>query len=152
MYQRVGAYEGRSTLQEMAKRWTDFDVGWTHSGFGMTSAPICGTYHAEVAQLPGEWAAAMLVLIRPGGYIQPHRDEPARAGLSRFHIVLQTNQRCWNFHDGDWQQLELGGIYTIDPTREHGSLNWGDAMRVHLVIDYDGALASPRALTGGLTL
>ena len=59
----------------------------------------------------------------------------------RYNVVLQTNQRCWNFHDGDWQQLELGGIYTMDASKEHASINWGDTERVHLVLDIVPALS-----------
>jgi hypothetical protein len=82
----------------------------------------------------------MLVALRPwGGNTPMHVDELEREGLARYHLVLQTNDRCWNFHDGDWQQLELGGVYTIDVSRNHASINWGATLRVHLVVDALGA-------------
>jgi aspartyl/asparaginyl beta-hydroxylase (cupin superfamily) len=77
----------------------------------------------------------MLVVLRPGGNIGMHVDVPEAEGLTRYHLVLSTNDRCWSYHDGDWQQLESGGIYTVDPTRLHASINWGESMRVHLVAD-----------------
>jgi hypothetical protein len=137
--QRVGTYEGSTPLQELANRFLQFDVAWSPSDYGTTvehQKLIRDAYRAELADvLPGEWFRSMLVLIRPGGNIPMHKDVPEGAGLTRCHLVLQTNDRCWNYHDGDWQQLELGGIYTVDLTREHASINFGEHMRVHLVAD-----------------
>lgn len=141
MYHRVGSLEG--PLQEMADRFLRFDVAWTPSDYGTTTEhrSECRAAYPELAGvLPGDWLASMLVLIRPGGNIRMHVDVPEREGLTRYHVVLATNDRCWNYHDGDWQQMELGGIYTVDPTREHASINWGESMRVHLVIDIVPAL------------
>lgn len=142
MYQRVGTYEGRTTLQELAAR---------HQRFGFTSEPSgyeTSAVHAErirdaypelASVLPGTWATAMLAIVHKGGNIPVHRD--ALEGV-RHHLVLQTNDRCWNYHDGDWQQLELGGIYTVDPSKEHASINFGDSLRVHLVVDVIAAMVA----------
>lgn len=139
MYTRVGTFDG--PLQEMADRFLRLDVAWTPSDYGTTTEHRGHPYKADLASvLPGDWVASMLVLIRPGGNIRMHQDVPEREGLTRYHVVLSTNDRCWNYHDGDWQQLELGGIYTVDPTREHASINWGETMRVHLVVDVVPAL------------
>jgi hypothetical protein len=134
MYHRVGTYEGRTTLQELADRVILLEVEWEPSGYGVVKS--IGDVYPELASvLPGEWVSSMLVLIRPGGNARVHRDARAREDIERFHLALQTNDRCWNLHDGAWQQLELGGIYTVDQTKEHASINWGDKMRVHLVAD-----------------
>lgn len=133
MYHRVGTYEGRTTLQELAERAGQFDVAWESAGYGTTAGQARNAYPELATVLPGEWVSSMLVIVRKGGNIPMHRD--AGEGSERYHLVLATNDRCWNFHDGDWQQLELGGIYTVDPTREHASINFGDSMRVHLVAD-----------------
>jgi hypothetical protein len=131
MYERVGTYEGSTPLQELANRFLQFDVAWSPSDYGTTvehHTLIRDAYRAELADvLPGEWFRSMLVLIRPGGNIRMHKDVPEGDGLTRCHLVLQTNDRCWNYHDGDWQQLELGGIYTVDLTREHASINFGES-------------------------
>ena len=58
-----------------------------------------------------------------------------RADADRFHLVIQTNPDCWMLHDGQWQQLEPGGIYTLDPLIPHASVNWGNEPRVHFVVD-----------------
>ena len=77
-----------------------------------------------------------IIGIRPGGQIAGHRDgSPATVTFTRYHIPLQTNGHCWSFSDGVWQQLDVGVIYTMDPTEFHGAVNWGDTMRLHLLID-----------------
>ena len=53
----------------------------------------------------------------------------------RYHIPLQINPGCWVFSDCVWQQLELGVVYEMDPTKPHGAVNWGDTVRLHLLID-----------------
>jgi len=154
MYHRIGTYDGRVPLSDLAKRFLDFDVAWTPSDYGTTlehRAEIRDGYRDELAGvLPGEWVASMLVLLRPGGTIRFHTDVPEREGLTRYHVVLATNDRCWNYHDGSWQQLELGGIYTVDASLEHASINLGDAMRVHLVADI--ATANVPALAVGRSI
>ena len=140
MYEWVGSYDGKSPLQEMADRLASFDVAWAPDGHGTTTEHLTLIRDAFKADLdvvlPGDWAYSMLVSLQPnGGSIPIHTDLPLRDGLVRHHLVLQTNDRCWNFHGGHWQQLELGGIYTVDPMVEHASINWGETQRVHLVVD-----------------
>jgi hypothetical protein len=153
MYERVGNYDGKIPLQELASRIASFDVAWAPDGHGTTTDHLIAVRDAFCADLadalPGEWAYSMLVALQPnGGSIPLHRDLPQRAGLLRHHLVLQTNPACWNFHGGDWQQLELGGIYTVDPMVEHASINWGDTQRIHLVIDVDVLVRSYAANKG----
>ena len=139
MYERQGAYGGRVPLQELAARLASLDVAWASDGHGTTTDHLIAVrdrFRADLADtLPGDWAYSMLVALQPGGMIPMHRDLPLKPGLVRHHLVLQTNDRCWNFHGGDWQQLELGDIYTVDAEIEHASINWGDTTRVHLVVD-----------------
>lgn len=143
MYERVGTYEGKTPLQELGDRFLEFDVAWAPSEYGTTVEHLTQVRDAypELADvLPGDWYRSMLVMIRPGGNIRMHKDVPEADGLTRYHLVLATNDDCWNYHDGDWQQLELGGIYTVDHTRQHASINFGESMRVHLVVDVVPAL------------
>ena len=83
------------------------------------------------------WISARLIAIKPGGIIHLHTD-PLPDGFprhTRYHVVLTTNPYCWGYHDGSVQRLEAGGVYTIDESLEHASVNWGKTPRVHLVID-----------------
>jgi hypothetical protein len=82
----------------------------------------------------GRAIRAMLVALYPSCQIAAHADDPI-APLVRVHFPLLANEGCWSFHDGDWQQLEPGRAYLMDPARVHGAVNWGPTPRVHLMVD-----------------
>lgn len=74
-----------------------------------------------------------LVALYPSSQLVAHCDPPI-AG-TRYHLPLVTNEGCWVFHRGVWQQLQVGRVYMMDPTAEHGAVNWGTERRVHLMVD-----------------
>jgi hypothetical protein len=74
-----------------------------------------------------------LACIWPGSQIQAHADAPIPE--ERIHIPIQANSGCWSFSDGQWQQLRVGCPYLMDPAIEHGAVNWGSDLRIHLMID-----------------
>ena len=78
-----------------------------------------------------------VVYLYPGAQIQSHCDAPIQ-GI-RYHIPLQQNDGCWSFSEGVWQQLQIGRIYTLDPSKPHGAVNWGPTLRVNLLIDVQSA-------------
>lgn len=82
---------------------------------------------------PGQWTRTMLVLLYPSAQLVAHRDPPI-SGI-RCHLPLSLNDGCWVFHAGVWRQLEEGHAYYMDPTEEHGAVNWGHTVRVHLAVD-----------------
>ncbi len=82
---------------------------------------------------PFSWSYCMLIALYPNRNIPGHKD-PFKFS-TRYHIPLLTNEHCWVFHDGTWEQLEAGTLYTMDPLLFHGAVNWGDSLRVHLIID-----------------
>lgn len=75
-----------------------------------------------------------VVALYPSSQIVAHVDANPDQ-WRRFHIPLQLNDRCWVFHDGDWQQLVVGRVYQMDPTKVHGAVNWGTEVRLHLLVD-----------------
>ena len=83
---------------------------------------------------PG-WIRSTVIALYPGAQIPSHVDVPIRPNLTCWHIPLQINSGCWAFHDGHWQQLLLGRVYQMDPTKPHGAGNWGDTVRLHLIVD-----------------
>lgn len=90
---------------------------------------------AAVAAVLGRGGFAQFVILSVSQQISRHCDPPIRG--RRFHIPLVTNAGCWSFHGGSWQQLEAGACYEMDPTVEHGAVNWGAETRLHLMIDID---------------
>lgn len=75
---------------------------------------------------------AFIAIIWSHGSIYPHCDSETD---NRKHVVLQNNEDCWYMHDNQWQKLEEGGIYTMNPRLVHASINWGPEPRVHLIYD-----------------
>lgn len=90
---------------------------------------------AALLVLGDSWSGARLAFVALGAsrQISAHCD-PAIAGR-RFHIPLAVNAGCWSFHGGLWQRLTVGRCYEMDPTVEHGAVNWGATTRLHLIAD-----------------
>lgn len=127
MYVLIGP--GSPVIQD----WSSYPIIWNPPGWGSYSIPVgdISLPHVKIATLLG---------IKPGGVIPLHKDNPSaenniNESLVRYHLVLQTNAKCWNFHDGSWQQLQTGYLYTMDPHKEHASVNWGSTTRWHLILD-----------------
>lgn len=83
--------------------------------------------------IPTPWHWAGVVALYPSKQISAHADPPIPN--IRIHIPLIVNPNSWVFHDGSWQQLLVGALYEMDPTKVHGAVNWGPAVRRHLMID-----------------
>jgi hypothetical protein len=83
----------------------------------------------------GEFASAVVhvVALYPSSQLVAHSDPPVTG--TRYHVPLVVNNGCWSFHDGTWQQLEVGTVYEMDPTKLHGAVNWGTEVRLHLIVD-----------------
>lgn len=97
-----------------------------------TRAILDRTAVQHFVPLPWQWIT--VVALYPSSQIVAHRDPPA-AGTVRYHIPLQTNDDCWCFHGGVWQQLPVGQIYSMNPREQHGAVNWGSEVRLHLMVD-----------------
>ena len=138
-YKRIGAYTGEKSVKYLAEVASRLEMQASATGYEATSDQtelLRDSFYPFVGHLfPGPWKFAMVVLVKTHGHLPVHRDGAMPTGVTRYHLVLQTNPRCWYFHDGAWEQLEVGGIYELDPTLEHGAINWGAEPRIHLVID-----------------
>lgn len=135
-YIRVGTFNG--PLEPLVHRALKIEKQASSTGYEATSDQTALLYEAfkdDLSQFPGPWEFSMIVLVNTHGHLPVHADGAMPAGVRRYHLVLQTNPRCWYFHDGEWERLEAGGIYELDPTRDHGAINWGPEPRIHLVID-----------------
>lgn len=81
------------------------------------------------------WSQARVFGVYPSAQLVGHCDPPIRG--TRYHLPIDTNPDCWVFHDGAWQQLQIGQCYEMDPTQPHGAVNWGSTLRLHVVIDME---------------
>ncbi len=82
----------------------------------------------------GTWYGCTVVGLWPSQQIPLHAD--AKILGVRYHLPLQSNADCWSFSD-EWRRLEVGRVYRLDPTIPHGAVNWGDTLRLHLMIDVE---------------
>lgn len=82
---------------------------------------------------PEEITQVTIVGLLPSAQIVGHKDAPIVG--RRIHIPLQTNPGCWSFSGRTWQRLQLESGYWMDPTEVHGAVNWGETVRLHLVVD-----------------
>jgi hypothetical protein len=89
-------------------------------------APALGDHFHAVQQIT-------LVGLLPSAQIVGHKD--AEIPGRRIHIPLQTNPGCWSFSGTIWQRLQVKSGYWMDPTVVHGAVNWGETVRLHLVVD-----------------
>lgn len=109
----------------------DLSPGPGGSRFSDSASKI---FHPFLRNLfPQEWKTSMVMALQPSAQIVAHIDTPING--SRYHVPLTSNPGCWAFHDGTWQQLEVGHVYLMDPTLPHGAVNWGATIRLSLVID-----------------
>jgi hypothetical protein len=74
-----------------------------------------------------------VVGLLPSAQIVAHKDAPIPG--RRIHIPLRTNHGCWSFSGHHWRRLQVGAGYWMDPTESHGAVNWGETLRLHLVVD-----------------
>lgn len=84
-----------------------------------------------------------LVGLLPGQQIPLHVDAKADCPGVRYHVPLQTNRHALVFSENaqgvlHCQELEVRRAYQMDPTQPHGAVNWGDTLRLHLMIDVEG--------------
>ena len=135
MYAYQGDYRGQS-LSMLAE---SFEYYWAPQGYWCVDgrfSPIEPAFRELVGNaIPGTWGFTMLTKLEQGNYIPPHNDKPLAEGVTRYHLVLQSNEHSWCMHDNQWQQMAAGGVYTMNPQYVHAAINWGATPRVRLVVD-----------------
>lgn len=101
-------------------------------------------FHAGLGVLPwlpipaeGPITTIQLVGLLPSQQIARHVDAPITPAV-RYHVVLRSNEGCWTFDTDRWFKPHEGMIYRMDPTQPHGAVNWGETIRLHLLIDVEG--------------
>lgn len=137
MYRKVGEYRGDLDLLQRALTpllsWSPNGSATKHFHDGDMRELIV----EELSPLiPGDFEMVMMTAVRGlGGTLPYHADTFNTKKLQRHHLIVQSNSLSWVLHNGDWQQLEVGGIYQMNPTYTHASVNWGESPRVHIVVD-----------------
>ena len=136
-YQLEGEWMG--DVNDVLDAIKAFDYYWAPQGYwavdGRKSAieqrlrPLVGNAFDD------RWVFSMIVKLEEGNFIPPHEDKPLAPGVTRRHLVLSANDKSWCMHGNEWQQLDVGGVYTMEPQYVHAAINWGVEPRIHLVVD-----------------
>ena len=90
----------------------------------------------------------MIVKLRQGGAVTPHRDEGGYARyFARFHLVLSSSPECWFFAGSERVNMAPGELWWFNHQVEHEVRNGGPD-RIHIIMDatapgYTGALGLP---------
>lgn len=86
---------------------------------------------------------SQVILSPPGAQVLPHLDPRLYHKFShRVHCVLKTNSGCRNLHflpesnyDISYFHMKEGYLFDLDNIIPHASFNYGDADRLHIIID-----------------
>ena len=123
-------------LAALADQLTDRRPRGTNPYQSTVGEPTIELYQPLLMDVfPGQWHDAALFILYPTSMVHIHTD--GNQSYPRRHLILQTNPLCWSFHDGVWQQVELGCTYRMDPSKPHGAINSGDIVRIHLYLDLE---------------
>jgi hypothetical protein len=84
----------------------------------------------------GGIARAMIVRLRPWGFISPHVDEGGYSlATGRCHWVIETNPDCSCRIENELVHMEDSEVWWFDKHARHCCGNEGETPRVHLIFD-----------------
>lgn len=89
------------------------------------------------AAVAGERLGRVLITrLKPGGRIAPHVDGGSHAAYyERFHLVLQSNEKCLFRAGEEVVSMRAGEFWWFDNSQEHEVMNEGPDDRIHLIMD-----------------
>jgi Aspartyl/Asparaginyl beta-hydroxylase len=98
---------------------------------------------------PGEVHLCVFAVLAPRGHVPTHRDlahAPEKKAYSHhLHVpLLHTEGAAFTIGDETFR-MEHGGVYEIDNTVRHSTLNHGEHPRVNVMIDYRARVDQPAA-------
>jgi hypothetical protein len=79
----------------------------------------------------------LITRIPPGGQVKAHHDRGswhAEWLNSKVYVVLQANDLCVNWCEGDRLTMRAGEAWQFENQRMHGVINGGDEDRIALII------------------
>ena len=83
-----------------------------------------------------EMGRVMIVNLKPCGHVTKHNDQGKYADhYQRFHLVLKSNQHCFQTCGNELQRFEVGDVWWFDHKKLHTAHNVGDSSRIHIIFD-----------------
>ena len=133
-----GVSAGEVAAVIAAVRHLDLSPGPGGSRMSEPAATAAALRPVLAAVFPEPWPYATVIALSPSSQLVAHRDrgvDGKQHERTRYHLPIQVNPSCWSFHAGTWQQLIVGRCYQMDPTETHGAVNWGETVRMHVIVD-----------------
>ena len=83
-----------------------------------------------------EMGRVLIVNLKSSGHVTKHIDTGTYADhYERFHIVLRSNQHCFQTSGSELQRFEVGEVWWFDNKKLHTAHNVGDTDRIHIIFD-----------------
>lgn len=71
----------------------------------------------------------------PKQVIPVHTDRHDDGCKTRVHIPLKSDPHAYFYTGGKFFHMDVGKVYMIDPSEEHGVVNLGRNERIHLIFN-----------------
>ena len=83
-----------------------------------------------------EMGRVLIVNLKPCGHVKKHNDQGTYADYySRFHLVLRSNEHCFQTCGNELQRFEVGDVWWFNHKKLHTADNVGTTDRVHIIFD-----------------
>jgi Aspartyl/Asparaginyl beta-hydroxylase len=90
----------------------------------------------STSQQAARFGKAMLVRLKPGGWVDWHVDTgPYADAHMRFHIAIAPCWGAWLYSGGEGMSLAPGNLMFFNNRVIHSATNFGDCPRVSLICD-----------------
>ena len=78
----------------------------------------------------------LIVNLKSSGHVTKHIDQGTYADhYERFHLVLKSNQHCFQTSGNERQRFEVGEVWWFNNKKLHTAHNVGDTDRIHIIFD-----------------
>ena len=83
-----------------------------------------------------EMGRVLIVNLKSSGHVTKHIDQGTYADhYERFHLVLKSNQHCFQTSGNERQRFEVGEVWWFNNKKLHTAHNVGDTDRIHIIFD-----------------
>ena len=83
-----------------------------------------------------EMGRVLIVNLKSSGHVTKHIDQGTYADhYERFHLVLKSNQHCYQTSGNERQRFEVGEVWWFNNKKLHTAHNVGDTDRIHIIFD-----------------
>lgn len=135
VWRRVGDFDPAPLAACVPENWKRSNEGFAmFKTFNIPDFPASLAFEVIAPLYPERHHSfGLLSKLIPGQRLKTHSDHHDDDCTVRIHVPILTNPDAVFSVDGEEFHMELGGVYEIDPTRQHYAANYGKTDRVHLI-------------------